>query len=68
MEYEGALAGLRVLDVAGTIASGYCGKLFADHGADVVNVEPPGDGFATRREPPFIPGVEAPETTWRARV
>ncbi len=63
MEYEGALTGLKVLDVAGTIASGYCGKLFADHGADVVNVEPPDGGFATRREPPFIPGVLAPENS-----
>lgn len=63
MEQEGALTGLKVLDVAGTIASGYCGKLFADHGADVINVEPPDGGFATRREPPFIPGVEAPESS-----
>ena len=60
---EGALTGLKVLDVAGTIASGYCGKLFADHGAQVVNVEPPGTGFATRREPPFIPGAVAPENS-----
>ena len=60
---EGALAGLKVLDVAGTIASGYCGKLFADHGAEVINVEPPDGGFGTRREPPFIPGADAPESS-----
>ncbi len=60
---EGALAGIKVLDVAGTIASGYCGKLFADHGADVIDVEPPGVGFDTRREPPFLPGVQAPENS-----
>ena len=58
-----ALAGLKVLDVAGTIASGYCGKLFADHGALVVNVEPPGCGFATRHEPPFLADAEAPEAS-----
>jgi len=63
VEYEGALTGLKVLDVAGTIASGYCGKLFADHGAEVFNVEPPDGGFATRREPPFVPGVDAPENS-----
>ena len=57
---DAALDGIKVLDVAGTIATGYCGKLFADHGADVINVEPPG-GFGTRREPPFVPGVDAPE-------
>ena len=63
MNTEGALAGLKVLDVAGTIASGYCGKLFADHGAEVINVEPPDGGFGTRREPPFIPGADAPESS-----
>jgi crotonobetainyl-CoA:carnitine CoA-transferase CaiB-like acyl-CoA transferase len=49
----GALAGLRVVDLAGTVATGYCGKLFADHGAEVVNVEPP-EGFPTRRLAPFV--------------
>ena len=60
---EDALAGLKVLDVAGTIASGYCGKLFADHGARVINVEPPRVGFDTRREPPFLPQAPTPENS-----
>lgn len=60
--YGGALEGLRVLDVAGTIAAGYCGKLFADHGAEVVLAEPP-EGFPTRHMPPFAPGVSAPEAS-----
>jgi crotonobetainyl-CoA:carnitine CoA-transferase CaiB-like acyl-CoA transferase len=51
----GALSGIRVVDLAGTVATGYCGKLLADHGAEVVNVEPP-DGFETRRLPPFVEG------------
>lgn len=59
---EGALSGLKVLDVAGTVASAYCGKLFADHGAEVINVEPPA-GFETRRQPPFLPNEEAPENS-----
>ncbi|MCY3837624.1 MAG: CaiB/BaiF CoA-transferase family protein [Gammaproteobacteria bacterium] len=63
MTTEGALAGLKVLDVAGTIASGYCGKLFADHGAEVINVEPPDGGFETRREPPLVPGAAVPESS-----
>lgn len=63
MATEGALTGLKVLDLAGSIASGYCGKLFADHGAQVVNVEPPDVGFDTRREAPFLPGAEAPENS-----
>lgn len=63
MTTEDALAGLTVLDVAGTIASGYCGKLFADHGARVINVEPPKTGFDTRREPPFLPQAPPPENS-----
>lgn len=58
---SGALAGLRVLDLSGTVATGYCGKLFADHGAEVIDVEPPGRGFPTRQLPPFVPGAPAPE-------
>ena len=63
MTTEDALAGLKVLDLAGTIASGYCGKLFADHGARVINAEPPRVGFDTRREPPFLPQAPAPENS-----
>ena len=59
---EGALSGLKVLDVAGTVASAYCGKLFADHGAEVINVEPAA-GFETRRQPPFLPKESAPENS-----
>ncbi|HVW45322.1 MAG TPA: CoA transferase [Amycolatopsis sp.] len=35
------LSGIRVVELAGTIAAAYCGKLFADLGADVLKVEPP---------------------------
>jgi crotonobetainyl-CoA:carnitine CoA-transferase CaiB-like acyl-CoA transferase len=49
----GALSDLRVLDLAGPIGV-YCGKLFADLGADVVKVEPPG-GDAMRDLGPFYP-------------
>jgi len=54
-----ALAGLRVLEIASPVTS-YCGKMFADLGADVILIEPPG-GSRLRREPPFIadrPGIE----------
>ncbi len=50
-----ALEGLRVLDAAGPLGN-YCGKLFADLGADVILVEPPA-GTRARCEPPFIGGV-----------
>lgn len=54
-----ALEGLRVLEMASPLTS-YCGKMFADMGADVVLVEPPG-GSRLRRERPFVadvPGME----------
>jgi len=47
-----ALAGIRVLELAGP-AGQYCGKMFADLGADVILIEPPG-GAHTRRERPFL--------------
>lgn len=37
-----ALTGLKVVEVGSLYAAGYCGKLFADFGAEVVKVEPPG--------------------------
>ena len=54
-----ALAGLRVLDLSGPMGN-YCGKMFADMGADVILVEPP-SGTQLRFEPPFLdntPGIE----------
>jgi benzylsuccinate CoA-transferase BbsE subunit len=47
-----ALAGVRVLDLSG-LAGQYCGKQFADLGADVILVEPVG-GSPVRREGPFL--------------
>lgn len=48
----GALEGLRVLDL--TNASGnYCGKLFADLGADVILIEPP-EGTELRHRGPYV--------------
>jgi CoA:oxalate CoA-transferase len=36
---SGVLAGLRVIELADTVAVAHCGRLFADHGADVITVE-----------------------------
>jgi len=46
-----------VVDLGGTVATAICGRLFADFGARVIDVEPPG-GFATRRLPPLAPASE----------
>jgi crotonobetainyl-CoA:carnitine CoA-transferase CaiB-like acyl-CoA transferase len=51
-EPESTLADLRVLDLSDGVGGGYCGKLFADYGADVLKVEPP-SGDPTRRHGPF---------------
>ena len=45
---------LLIADVGGTVSTGYVGKLFADYGARVVNLEPE-DGFVTRKIEPFLP-------------
>jgi crotonobetainyl-CoA:carnitine CoA-transferase CaiB-like acyl-CoA transferase len=59
----GALAGIHVVDLAGTVATAYCGKLFRDLGATVTNLEPPGEGHPIRRLPPFHPRASAPESS-----
>jgi benzylsuccinate CoA-transferase BbsE subunit len=49
-----ALSGVRVIDMSGWSGQ-YCGKQFADLGADVILVEPLG-GSSVRRDGPFIGG------------
>jgi formyl-CoA transferase/succinyl-CoA--D-citramalate CoA-transferase len=45
---SGALAGLRVLEVGHIISGPFCGHLLADHGAEVIKIEPPGAGDPMR--------------------
>src|SRR5581483_4451774 len=47
-----ALTGLRIVDMTG-MGGQYCGKMFADLGAEVILVEPPG-GSSVRRDGPFL--------------
>jgi crotonobetainyl-CoA:carnitine CoA-transferase CaiB-like acyl-CoA transferase len=44
MSYEAPFAGLKVVDLSQGVAGPYCGMLLARHGADVIKVEPTGDG------------------------
>ncbi len=48
-----ALSALRILDLSTGIAGGYCTKLLADYGAEVVKVEMPGTGDSLRQWGPF---------------
>jgi crotonobetainyl-CoA:carnitine CoA-transferase CaiB-like acyl-CoA transferase len=57
----GPLDGLRVLDLTDDFGLA-CGKLLADLGADVLQIEPPG-GARARRRGPFARGVTAPESS-----
>src|SRR5579859_7781010 len=43
-----SLAGLRVLELGHIIGGPFCGHLFADHGAEVIKVEPPEVGDPMR--------------------
>ena len=54
----GALAGIRVVELAHIMAGPVCGRMLADMGADVVKVESPGGGDPTRALVP-LEGVEA---------
>lgn len=49
------LDGIKVLDLSRFLAGPYCSMLLGDHGAEVLKVEPPGDGDPTRLQgPPFV--------------
>ena len=56
---QGALAGMRVLELANFMAGPFCGMLLADMGAEVINVENPAVGDYTRTTPPFVNGESA---------
>ena len=49
---DGALSGVKVLDLSEDIAGSFCARLMADYGADVLKLEPP-RGASLRRMGPF---------------
>ena len=51
-----SLEGLRVLDLSRFIAGPYCAMMLGDMGAEVVKIEPPGEGEYARRAAPAVDG------------
>lgn len=45
---QGALSGLRLIEMGQLIAGPFCGQLMGDHGAEVIKIEPPKIGDAMR--------------------
>jgi crotonobetainyl-CoA:carnitine CoA-transferase CaiB-like acyl-CoA transferase len=48
VSYESPFAGLKCIDLSQGVAGPYCGMLLAQYGADVIKVEPPGEGDWSR--------------------
>jgi len=56
-----ALDDLVVIEFAQMVSGPMCGKMFADMGAEVIKIEPPGVGDEMRAHPPFPGDVPHPE-------
>ena len=55
-----AYEGLVVVDLSRRMAGAFAARLFADHGADVIMLEPP-EGHPLRRESPFLDDEAGPD-------
>ncbi len=56
-----ALDDLTVVEFAQMVSGPMCGKMFADMGAAVIKIEPPGAGDEMRAHPPFPGDIPHPE-------
>lgn len=56
---NGALEGVKILDLTRVLAGPYCGMIFADMGAEVIKLEVPGSGDDSRHYVPQVNGESA---------
>lgn len=56
---EGALAGVKVIDLSRILAGPYCTQMLGDHGAEIVKIEPPRGDDTRLWGPPFKDGESA---------
>lgn len=56
MQLQGALNGVKILDLSRVLAGPFCTMMLADMGAEVIKVEVPKTGDDSRAFPPFIEG------------
>src|SRR5258705_11415939 len=56
---RGAMTGLKVIDLSRVLAGPLCTQMLADHGADVVKIEPPAGDETRGLGPPFDAAREA---------